>query len=69
MAKAITADVPVGYPGMLCKWKTVVLAWFSVFQIQFKVFIDGKGRNEKTLPYIVSQMLTSLLALEMTCSQ
>ena len=31
-AKEIAAEVIVCYLGMLCKWKTAVLAWFSVFQ-------------------------------------
>ena len=29
------------YLGMLGKWKTIIIAWFSVFQMQFEVFIDG----------------------------
>ena len=31
-AKATAPEVIVGYLGMLYKWKTVVLARFSVFQ-------------------------------------
>ena len=33
------------YLGMSCKWKTAVLAWFNVFQVQYELFIDGKGDN------------------------
>ena len=39
-AKVIAAEVMVCYLGMLCKWKTAVLAWFSVFKEQYEVFID-----------------------------
>ena len=39
--KVIAAEVIICYLGMLCKWKTAVLAWFSVFQVQYEVFIDG----------------------------
>ena len=31
----------VCYLGILCKWVTAVLAWFSVFQVWYEVFIDG----------------------------
>ena len=47
MAKMIAAEVIICYLCILCKWKTAVLAWFSVFQVQYEVFIDGKGGNEK----------------------
>ena len=40
-AKVIMAEVIVCYLGMLCKWKTAVISWFSVFQVQYEVFIDG----------------------------
>ena len=40
MAKVIAAEVIICYLGMLCKWKTAVLAWLSVFQVQYGVFID-----------------------------
>ena len=38
--KAIGTEVIEGFLGLLCKWKTVVLAHFSVLQLQFDVFID-----------------------------
>ena len=41
IAKLIMAEVIICYLGMLCKWKTTVLVWFSVFQVQFDVSIDG----------------------------
>ena len=40
-AKVITAKVIVCYLGMLYKWKTAILAWFSVLQVQFEVLKDG----------------------------
>ena len=47
-AKVIVTEVIVGlYLGMLCKWKTAVLAWVSVFYVQYEVLIDEQGGNEK----------------------
>ena len=40
-AKGISTELIICYQGMLCKWKTAVLAWFSVFRLQFEVSIDG----------------------------
>ena len=40
-AKVIVAEVLVCNLRMLCKCKTAVLAWLSVFQVQYKVFING----------------------------
>ena len=37
-AKVIAAEVIVCYLVMLCKLKIVVLAWFSVFQVQYELF-------------------------------
>ena len=39
--KVTVEEVIVCHLGMLYKWKTAVLAWFSVFQVQYEVFIDG----------------------------
>ena len=39
--KRVHQFAPVCYIVMLCEWKTAVFAWFSVFQVQFEVFIDG----------------------------
>ena len=33
-AKEIVAELIVCYLGMLCKWKTAVLAWFGVLHMQ-----------------------------------
>ena len=33
VAVAKTTEEIVCYLGMLCKWKTLVLAWFSVFHV------------------------------------
>ena len=44
MAKTIAAEVILGYLGMLCKWKTVVLGWFSVSGVICIVsFINKSG--------------------------
>ena len=47
MAKMIVVEVIVCYLGMLCKWKIAVLAWFTVFQVQYEVFIDKYGVTRK----------------------
>ena len=46
-AKVIAAEVIICYLGMLWKCKTAVLAWFSAFQVQYEVSIDGYGGNKK----------------------
>ena len=40
VSEVIAAEVIICYLGMLRKWKTAVLAWFSVPQVQYEVFFD-----------------------------
>ena len=46
-AKEIAAEVVICYLGMLCKWKTAVLAWFSAFQENMKCLLIDKGVTRK----------------------
>ena len=53
----IAAKVIICYLGMLCKWKTAVSGWFSVFQVLYEVIIYGLEGNKKNYLVVSGRFL------------